>query len=83
LGEAMLCGCIPIGSDAASIPEIIGDTGFILKKRDAGELKTLIFKALQSNKRELSEKAINRIKENWPSEKRESGLKSIIDTLVQ
>lgn len=81
LGEAMLCGCIPIGSDAASIPEIIGETGFILKKRDTKQLENLLAEAVQSNKSELSIKATHRIKENWPSEKRESLLKSIIELL--
>lgn len=30
LGEAMACGCVPIGSAVGAIPEIIGDTGMIL-----------------------------------------------------
>ena len=32
--EAMLCGCIPIGSDVAAIPEIIDDCGFVLKHKN-------------------------------------------------
>ncbi|MFM8433393.1 MAG: glycosyltransferase family 4 protein, partial [Bacteroidota bacterium] len=31
LSEAMLCGCVPIGSSVFSIPEIIGENGFLLK----------------------------------------------------
>lgn len=81
LGEAMLCGCIPIGSDAASIPEIIGDAGFTLKKRDTSQLENLIKEAVQSNKIELSKQATQRIKEHWPSEKRETLLKSIVESL--
>jgi glycosyltransferase involved in cell wall biosynthesis len=34
LGEAMACGCIPVGSSVGAIPEIIGDTGIILPKKD-------------------------------------------------
>jgi glycosyltransferase involved in cell wall biosynthesis len=41
LCEAMLCGCIPIGSNVFSIPKIIGDTGFVLKHRNMDELKRL------------------------------------------
>jgi glycosyltransferase involved in cell wall biosynthesis len=32
--EAMLCNCIPVGSDVNGIPEIVGDTGIIVKKND-------------------------------------------------
>jgi glycosyltransferase involved in cell wall biosynthesis len=31
--EAMLCECIPIGSDVAAIPEIMGANGFLVKER--------------------------------------------------
>lgn len=44
LCEAMLCECIPIGSSVNVIPEIIGDTGWILDKRDLNELKVLLEK---------------------------------------
>jgi glycosyltransferase involved in cell wall biosynthesis len=33
LCEAMLCRCIPIGSNVSGIPFVIGDTGFIVNKR--------------------------------------------------
>lgn len=42
LCEAMLCGCIPIGSNVAGIPDIIGDKGFILVKKDVNVLTSLI-----------------------------------------
>ena len=32
LGEAMACGCFPIGSRVSSIPEIIGAHGFVLNR---------------------------------------------------
>ena len=32
--EAMLCKCVPIVSDVNFLPEIIGDSGFVLRKRD-------------------------------------------------
>lgn len=34
LGEAMACGCIPIGSAVGAIPEIIRDERLILKQKD-------------------------------------------------
>ncbi len=40
--EAMLCGCIPIGSQVAAMPKIIGEEGFILKKRSVVLLEQLL-----------------------------------------
>ncbi len=42
LCEAMLCGCIPIGSDVAGIPDIIGNAGYILEKKDTELLKNML-----------------------------------------
>ena len=42
LCEAMLCGCIPIGSNVAGIPDIIGKQGYLLKKKDKKALAALI-----------------------------------------
>lgn len=48
LCEAMLCGCYPIGSNVASIPEIIGSTGKILPKKDKFAIKK-VFLDLETN----------------------------------
>ena len=42
LGEAMACGCIPIGSAVGAIPEILGDTGLLLTRKSLGALQQLI-----------------------------------------
>ncbi len=42
LGEAMACGCVPIGSAVGAIPEIIGDTGLLLKRKSLNTLQQLI-----------------------------------------
>lgn len=47
--EAMLCGCIPIGSDVAAIPKIIGDSGYILFKRDTSLLIKLLHTAVSND----------------------------------
>jgi len=46
--EAMLAGCIPVGSDVAGIPMLIGDCGFIVKRRNADELMQAINLALEA-----------------------------------
>lgn len=42
LCEAMLCGCIPIGSNVAGIPDIIGEQGYILKEKKEADLLKII-----------------------------------------
>jgi len=44
--EAMACGCVPIVSQVGVMPEIIGDTGYILESKDPQLLEKLIRKAI-------------------------------------
>ena len=46
LCEAMLCGCIPVGSRVNGIPKAIGDAGFILDNEDPGQARDLIIRAM-------------------------------------
>jgi glycosyltransferase involved in cell wall biosynthesis len=80
LCEAMLCGCVPIGSNVSGIPFIIGDTGFLLRKRNVIELEMLVNKAIDSgNLPMLSEKARQRIANHFSYELRRKRLNNIID----
>lgn len=45
LGEAMLCGCIPIGSSVSAIPEMIGKNGFVLEKKNTDDLIAILNKS--------------------------------------
>ena len=83
LSEAMLCGCIPIGSAVTSIPEIISNTGFILAKKDPQLLKQLIEKALLCDKEKLSVATRKRILENYSLHKREVALLEVIDDCLK
>jgi glycosyltransferase involved in cell wall biosynthesis len=49
LCEAMLCECIPVGTDVNGIPKCIGDTGFILKEKNAEKAADLINQALNAS----------------------------------
>lgn len=82
LCEAMLCECVPIGSNVFSIPEIIGDSGFILQQRDATALQQLIATALQADTATLQIKARQRICGNYTLSKRAEGLLQLCATLI-
>ena len=74
LCEAMLCECIPIVSSVNMLPEIVGDTGFILEARDSSMLSGLINDAISCNFDLFSKKARLKIKDNYYMQKRKSSL---------
>lgn len=77
LCEAMLCKCIPVGSKVNAIPEIIGNTGYIVEKKELILMKSALNKAFESTI-SLGELAKDRIIENYSLEKRE---KELVETL--
>jgi glycosyltransferase involved in cell wall biosynthesis len=78
LAEAMACGCVPIVSSVGIMDFIVGDTGFILKKRDAGLLKLLLDKALDADTHSLSSLARERVVEKFSSKKRKYELQNLL-----
>ena len=66
----MLCGCIPIGSDVAAIPEIIDDCGFVLKHKNLVDLRSLFAAAMASDKQLLSQKSRKSIMDRFPLDER-------------
>ena len=49
LSEAMLCECIPVGSNVNGIPDAMGGTGVIVYRRSVEELELAVRKALAMN----------------------------------
>jgi len=79
LCEAMLCGCIPIGSESFAIPYIIGKTGYLVKKRELEEFKAVITTAINSNNNlQLAAESRKRIQELFPLDARENRLLAIL-----
>lgn len=74
LAEAMLSGCIPFGSAVGAIPEIIGDAGFILEKKDTSLLIKLVETSKKSNLPALRILAPFRIKTHFNYEDRKNAL---------
>jgi glycosyltransferase involved in cell wall biosynthesis len=61
LGEAMACGCVPIGSAVGAIPEIIGDKSLILQQKSSSDLENLLAKFDQTQLKSYSASAVSRI----------------------
>ena len=79
LCEAMLCGCIPIGSDVAGIPDIIGEKGYILKEKSKIELFKII-KNLSLQKISPTE-VRNRITKEFPLKLRKNNLINMLNSI--
>ena len=79
LGEAMACGCVPIGSNVSGIPELIGDTGVILNEKKVEYLETSIQLLMEQDFQAASIKARDRIKNNFLPEHRLKKLKEVFD----
>ena len=78
LCEAMLCECVPVGSNVNGIPDGIGDTGFILKEKNNIKAKELVVRALNSDMQK-GVNARNYIINNFSHEKRERLLFNLLE----
>ena len=78
--EAMLCECVPIGSNVAAIPFIIGETGFIVNKRDVLLLKEVIgFACRREDLEDMGQRARERIIGNFYPGSRSKPLFELLD----
>ena len=75
--EAMLCGCIPIGSRVFGIPDIIGNTGLLFDtEKDLDKVKDFILSGIGEKE---SNHARNRIISKFSISKRIEKIKENID----
>ena len=79
--EAMLCECIPVGSNVNGIPKIISGNGFIIENRNLDEVISVLRKAIDAPEI-LGLKAREHIKKNFTLEKRNSIIFSAISELI-
>jgi glycosyltransferase involved in cell wall biosynthesis len=80
LCEAMLCECIPVGSNRFGIPNGIGDTGFIVDPEQRDEIINAVRNALMLNA-DAGKKARKRIIEKFPQTLRAARLHQAIQSL--
>ncbi len=78
LAEAMLCGCVPIGSDVGEIPEIIGSAGFILFKKEISQLIQILNRLPEHDLYALRKKATESIQHRYGYEIRKKKLIQIL-----
>jgi glycosyltransferase involved in cell wall biosynthesis len=78
--EAMLCECVPVGTNRYGIPVAIGDTGFYTEYGDVQLTAEAIKKALLSSN---GKKARERIKTRFNKERKEENLTNLIERLTQ
>ena len=84
LCEAMLCECVPIVSAVGAMPEIVGETGFILKEKSESKAVQLLNDAYTSGSYlEKSKYARNRIETLYTESKRKSALSALIQDLIK
>lgn len=81
LGEAMSCGCIPIGSAVGAIPEIVVDSGVILKEKNLDLLELVIQDITNQDLNHFSEAASKRIQQLFNFEKRKKALLKALDLI--
>jgi glycosyltransferase involved in cell wall biosynthesis len=80
LMEAMLNGCIPVGSEVAGIVTIIANYGYVVPRRDSGLLETALDQALAS---ETDPRTISlSISDRFGFELRKSRLLKIMDGIA-
>lgn len=78
LAEAMLCGCVPVVTRNASLPEVVGDAGYYLEKSTPDHIAIKIKEASISK---MGDKAREQIVNNYSIEKMKSDFLKIIQNI--
>lgn len=78
--EAMLCGCIPVGTDVGGMPYAIGDAGIIVQAGNDEELTAAIRVGLRSST-DRRARARARIAQEFPLVKRREALAALLGEL--
>jgi len=80
VAEAMLHECIPVASDCFALPEVVGDSGYLVRPGDIEDLRKKIARALEDGKG-IGKKARLRIQNLFPLEQRRNALLNLINAL--
>lgn len=80
LSEAMLMGCIPVGSNVNGIPDAIGETGVIVSERSVDALERGLLKALEMD---TSLAARDRVIKYFSIDERDKKIEKSVDSLLR
>ncbi len=81
LCEAMLCGCIPVGSSMFGIPDGIGSAGFVVERPEIADIVRALRSALAADAGMRSQ-ARRHIIENFSFDLRRARLQQIMDNML-
>ncbi len=76
LAEAMSCECVPVVTDRGALPEVVGDTGFLVPYGDAEATAAAISEALRSDR---GKAARARVAKEFSLEERRQKIRSVIE----
>ncbi len=79
LCEAMACGCIPVVANSNMLPEIVGDTGYVLKHRDPELLQELLLDIEKEDNQSLGMLARKRVATLFSLDNRKKKLYSVLE----
>lgn len=82
LAEAMACECVPVVTNLAALPEVVGDCGFYASSNDPISVAGVIKRALEANQ-VLGRRARERVVRLFSVEDREKRLVYYISELVE
>lgn len=80
LAEAMACGCVPVVTERAALPEVVGNTGIYVPYDDEEATAKAIEEALRSDK---GKKAREMVESHYSGKKRESELLKAIKMIAK
>jgi glycosyltransferase involved in cell wall biosynthesis len=79
--EAMLCGCIPVGSAVAGIPEAVGEAGFLVDEPDPERIAEVLRKALDTGPQERRHSRAH-VERHFAMERREERLVRVLEDVT-
>ncbi len=80
LAEAMACGCVPVVTERAALPEVVGNAGIYVPYDDEEATAKAIEEALRSDK---GEKARERVESRFSGKKREIELLKAVKMIAK
>jgi glycosyltransferase involved in cell wall biosynthesis len=80
LGEAMACGCVPVGTDVGGIAALVDGAGFLVP---VGDVDATIAAVRNASRGKDGTSARARIKEHFSLERREAALVQLINSLFE